>query len=142
MCQKHNNARFITFVGNWSGSGKYIKGHNRRGINQYYTQLNASSIDHVIKVDEYASTGTCSSCFQRTFEQPVRREGKAKRILGAIVCMNTSCLRRLSCNATTINRDRDGARNIALIGFSALVGQDNLPLPAFQRIRTNKIPLY
>ena len=137
-CQKHNHARFITFVENWSGSGKYINGNNRRGTSQYYTQLNASSIDHVIKVDEYASTVTCSSCFQRTFKQPVRREGKIKRIPGAVVCINTSCPRRLSCNATTINRDRNAAWNITLIEFSTLVGQDNLSLPAFQRIRTNK----
>lgn len=102
-CQKHNHAKFIIFVENWSGSGKYIKGHNRRGTSQYYTYLNSSSIDHVIKVDECTSTVTCSSCFQRTFKQPVRREGKIKRTPGAVVCINTSCLRRLTCNSTTIN---------------------------------------
>lgn len=68
----------------------------------------------------------------------VKRRMRQKKLYQRKVKYDKSCPRRLSCNATTINRDRNAAWNITLIGFSTLVGQDNLSLPVFQQIRTNK----
>ncbi|KAL9545672.1 hypothetical protein MBANPS3_007045 [Mucor bainieri] len=48
------------------------------------------------------------------------------------MCVNPTCPRCLTCKATTINRDENGARNIALIGFSQLVSRDGLTLPPFR----------
>ncbi|KAG1114734.1 hypothetical protein G6F42_014112 [Rhizopus arrhizus] len=56
----------VTFTGNWSGSGAYIKGHSCRSTKPYYKQLAASYHDSVVSVDEHKSTVTCSSCFGRT----------------------------------------------------------------------------
>ncbi|CEP15260.1 hypothetical protein [Parasitella parasitica] len=138
---RHENASFITFTGNWSGSGKYVKGHSRRSTRPYYTQLAACEKDFVLSVDEYKSTITCSSCFQRTTKQTQIRDGKVKSIPGAVVCFNPRCQRRISTNATTSNRNRNGATNIAMIGFSSLVSEKGLPLPAFRRIQSNKYAL-
>lgn len=129
----------VTFIGNWSGSSKYIKGHTRRGTRRYYQQLGALDKDSVLLVDEYRSTVTCSSCFQRTSKQPHMRDGKLKRIPGAVVCHNVRCPRRLTTRATTTNRDGNGALNIAVIGFSRMASSDGLPLPPFRRsLKSNK----
>ncbi|KAL7324037.1 hypothetical protein PS15p_210608 [Mucor circinelloides] len=119
----------VTFTGHWSGSGAYIKGHSCRNTKPYYKQLAASYHDSVVPVDEYKSTVTCSSCFGRTSKQPHIRAGKVTRIPGAVVCHNVLCPRRLTTRSTTINRDLNDAKNIALIGFSSLAAEDGLPLP-------------
>ncbi|CAO0796693.1 unnamed protein product [Mucor circinelloides] len=119
----------VTFTGNWSGSGAYIKGHSCRSTKLYYKQLVASCHDSVVSVDEHKSTVTCSSCFGRTSKQPHIRAGKVTRIPGAVVCHNVLCPRRLTTRSTTINHDLNGAKNIALIDFSSLAAEDGLPLP-------------
>jgi hypothetical protein len=60
-------------------------------------------------------------------------DGALKRVKGAAVCYNTKCPKRVFQNATTTNRDENGARNIALIGFSSLVSKDGKYLPVFSR---------
>ncbi|KAL9536388.1 hypothetical protein MBANPS3_012683, partial [Mucor bainieri] len=45
------NESCVTFVGNWSGSARYIKGHARRGTHRYYQQLGALERDVVLSVD-------------------------------------------------------------------------------------------
>ncbi|CEP16880.1 hypothetical protein [Parasitella parasitica] len=135
---RHENASFITFTGNWSGSGKYVKGHSRSSTRPHYTQLAACEKDFVLSVDEYKSTITCSSCFQRTTKQTQIRDGKVKSIPGVVVCFDPRCPRRISTSATTSNRDRNEATKIAMIGFSSLVSEDGLPLPAFRRTQSNK----
>ncbi|KAL7330325.1 hypothetical protein PS15p_205290 [Mucor circinelloides] len=119
----------VTFTGNWSGSEAYIKGHSCRSTKPYYKQLAASYHDSVVSVDEHKSTVTCSSCFGRTSKQPHIRAGKVTRIPGAVVYHNVLCPRRLTTRSTTINSDLNGAKNIALIGFSSLAAEDGLPLP-------------
>ncbi|CAO3620587.1 unnamed protein product [Mucor fragilis] len=105
-------------------------------------QLGAAPNGHVLPVDEYKSTVTCSSCFERTSKQPHIRNGKLKRIPGAVICYNVLCPRRLTTRATTANRDLNGALNIALIGFSSLASIDGLPLIPFRRTNeTNKFIL-
>ncbi|KAF1800357.1 hypothetical protein FB192DRAFT_1458774 [Mucor lusitanicus] len=132
-------AHIVTFTGNWSGSGAYIKGHARRSTKLYYSQLGAGTNHSVVSVDEYKSTVTCSSCFHRTSKQVHLRDGHIKRIPGAVVCLNVKCPRRLTSGATTVNRDLNDAKNIALIGFSSLAAQDGLALPPFRRSHnTNK----
>lgn len=124
----------VTFVGDWSGTGSYIRGHARRSLGPIIERLESVKNDHVCKVDEYKSTITCSSCFEVTTKQLIRTpEGKKKRIKGAVNCTNENCPRRLFGRSTTINRDANGAKNIALIGFSAMVSEDNLTLPPFRR---------
>ncbi|CEP18395.1 hypothetical protein [Parasitella parasitica] len=115
---RHENASFMTFTGNWSGSGKYIKGRSRRSTRPYYTQLAACEKVFVVSVDEYKSIITCSSCFQRTTKQTQIRDGKVRG------SFNPRCSRRIS----TSNRDRIRATNIAMIGFSSLVSE-NGPSP-------------
>ncbi|KAF1806486.1 hypothetical protein V8B55DRAFT_1007498 [Mucor lusitanicus] len=127
------NESCLTFVGNWSQSAKYIKGHARRETRRYYQQLGALERDVVLAVDEYKSTVACSSCFKRASKQPHIRDGKLKRIPGAVVCHNIHCPRRLTTGIITINRDGNGAYNIALIGFSRMASTDGLPLPPFRR---------
>ncbi|CEP12090.1 hypothetical protein [Parasitella parasitica] len=39
------------------------------------------------------------------------------------------------------NRDSNGANNIAMIGFSSLISEDSLPLPAFRRTQSSKYAL-
>ncbi|KAL9550251.1 hypothetical protein MBANPS3_004817 [Mucor bainieri] len=115
---------------------------SRRSTRPYYQQLGVLERDVVLSVDEYKSTVTCSSCFKRTSKQPHIRDGKLKRIPGAVVCYNTQCPRRLTMNATTTNRDGNGALNIALIGFSRVASTDGLPLPPFRRSQqSNKYTL-
>ena len=60
-------------------------------------------------------------------------DGALKRVKGAVVCYNTKCPKRVFQNATTTNRDENGAQNIALIGFSSLESKDGKPLPVFSR---------
>ncbi|OAD01206.1 hypothetical protein MUCCIDRAFT_112641 [Mucor lusitanicus CBS 277.49] len=125
----------VAFAGNCSGLATYIKGNARRSTRPYYKQLAALEKDLVLPVDEYKSTVFCSLCFERTSKQPHVRNGKLKRIPGAIICYNVKCPRRLTTRATTTttNRDRNGAYNIALIGFSRMASTDGLPLPPFRR---------
>ncbi|KAL9537086.1 hypothetical protein MBANPS3_012094 [Mucor bainieri] len=106
------------------------------------SRMDANGQDTVIKTDEFASSVTCNSCFQRTKKQTQRRpNGKLAIIKGAAaMCINPEYPRRKF--ATTINRDQNGARNIALIGFSRMVSQDGLPLPPFQSThKSNKYTL-
>lgn len=81
----------ISFVGNWRGSSRYVKGHTRRLLKSYYNQLSTSKNDSLIVVEEYGSTITCNSCFQQTRKQLVRRDNKIKRIQDAVVCINPIC---------------------------------------------------
>ena len=124
----------ITFVGDWGGSGQYIRGHSRRSLKPVVARLRSVNNDMVSTVDEYRSTITCSSCFEITTKQIIRTgEGKKKRIKGAVTCLNPMCPRRISAGRTTVNRDYNGAKNIALIGFSRLISEDQLPLPPFRK---------
>lgn len=123
-----------SFVGNWSRQAMYIRGHVSRKLDPILERFNSFQ-DHACLVDEFKSTITCSSCFQVTSKQLVRvQETKKKRIKGAVTCNNKNCPRR-AARMTTINRDMNGAANIALIGFSTLISQENLPLPPFQKSR-------
>ncbi|CEP10448.1 hypothetical protein [Parasitella parasitica] len=64
----------------------------------------------VVSIDEYKSTVTCSSCFQRTTQQRQNRHGKVKKILGVVVCFNSKCPRQVSTSATIINREHSFSR--------------------------------
>lgn len=126
----------ITLTGNWSASVQHIKGHTRRSTKPFYSELAVSPQHHVLSVDENRSTITCSSCFKKTCKQPLIINGKLKRVAGAVICYNTQCPRRLTTKATTTNRDRNGAYNIASIGFSSFASRDGLPPPPpFRRSR-------
>jgi hypothetical protein len=57
-----------------------------------------------------------------------------------VVCYNNLCPRRLEHKVTTINRDKNGAVKIALIGISTLVSKDGTSLPLFIR-NTKKKPV-
>ncbi|KAL9544324.1 hypothetical protein MBANPS3_007681 [Mucor bainieri] len=136
-CSQHRrqmgSKSFITFAGNWHGASTYIKGHNRRSTKPYYGRLAAHGQDQVTTTNEFASTVTCNSCFCRTKKRSQRlSNGKMATIKGAVICVNPRCPRRLTCKATTINRDENGARNIALIGFSTMVSRDGCTLPPFR----------
>lgn len=50
----------ISFVGNWRGSSRYVKGHTHRSSKLHYNQLSTSRNDSLIVVDEYRSTITCN----------------------------------------------------------------------------------
>lgn len=63
-----------------------------------------------------------------------RRYQKLKRIKGVLVCHNIPYPARLYCR-TTVHRDSNGARYIALIGFTALISSDNESLPPFGRTK-------
>ncbi|GAN07944.1 hypothetical protein MAM1_0183d07449 [Mucor ambiguus] len=95
---------------------KYIKEHARRSTNKYYQQLAVAPNDYVL-----------------AYKQPQIRNGKLKKIASAVVCHIANCPRRLATRPTTINRDQNGALNIALIGFSSLASTDGSPLPPFPR---------
>lgn len=125
----------LTFVGNWSGCSPFLRGHSRRSLKPIVERLAAVEGDHVFTIDEFRSTVTCNSCFQLTTKQVVRvgEEKKKKRVKGAVTCTNKNCPRRKTTRATTTNRDQNGAKNIALIGFSRMVSEDGLCLPPFRR---------
>lgn len=55
---------------------------------------------------------------------------KKKRIASAITLI--FMMTYLTCKATTINRDENVARNIALIGFSKMASKDGETLPLFR----------
>ena len=108
----------ITFAGDWGGSGQYVRGHCCSSLKPMILRLGRVRNDMVATVNEYRSTITCSSCFESTTTQIIRTgEGKKKRIKGAVTCRNPMCLRRISAGRMTINRDYNGAKNIALIVF-------------------------
>ncbi|KAG2201086.1 hypothetical protein INT47_010838 [Mucor saturninus] len=130
---KGNNNAVWSFLGNWSGITTFMKGHTRRSLKPVITELQKTEKDTFMVVDEYKSTVTCTSCFETTTKQVVRRGDTIKRIKGAVVCVNKDCPRRMHNKSTTSNRDQNGALNIALIGFSALVSEDGLTLPPFRR---------
>ncbi|CEP07346.1 hypothetical protein [Parasitella parasitica] len=137
-CSRHktklNGRSVVTFVGDWSGVSTFVKGHTRRSTKPYYKQLSAPENDHLVVVDEFASTITCNSCFSRNQKQFCRLpSGKIRRVPGAVYCINPQCPRRLNSNATTTNRDRNGAMNTTLVGFSSLISEDGHSLPPFQR---------
>ena len=124
----------FTFVGNWSRNAMYLRGHTQRSLKPVITRLKSVEKDEVHIVDEFRSTITCSSCFEVTSKQIVRaQDGKKRRVKGAVVCSNPLCPRRVSTRCTTINRDGNGARNIALIGITSIISTDGRPLPPFQR---------
>ncbi|CEP19739.1 hypothetical protein [Parasitella parasitica] len=138
-CSRHktklNRRSVVTFVGNWSGVSKFVEGHERRSTGPYYRQLSAPKNGHLVVVDEFASTITCNSCFSRNQKQFCRLpNGKIRRVPGAVYCINPQCLRRLNSNAITTKRDRNGAMNIALVGFCSLIFEDGHLLPPFQRL--------
>lgn len=80
--------------------------------------------DRYAIVDEYKSTITCSTCFQPTTKQAVRRNELVKRIKGAMVCINIKFPKRVLSKSTTTKHDRNGAPNIALTGFTKLVSSN------------------
>lgn len=128
----------LTFVGDWSRNGTYIRGHERRSLDPVLKRLKCVEKDETFIVDEYKSTVNCSSCFEPTTKQIIRvGDHGRKRIKGAVTCTNEICPRRLSSRSSTINRDQNGAMNIALIGFCHLVSEDGLTLPPFRRSNNN-----
>ncbi|KAI7875835.1 uncharacterized protein EV154DRAFT_486625 [Mucor mucedo] len=62
----------LSFVGNWSGKGAYIRGHTRRSMKPILNRLNSVADDYIAVIDEFKSTITCSSCFEVTTKQVVR----------------------------------------------------------------------
>lgn len=124
----------ITFLGNWSRVGSYIKGHTRRSLGPVMDRLKSVEKDSLYTTDEFRSTVTCNSCFSITTKQLMRvGDNRTRRIKGAVVCSNKHCPRRIKSNSTTVNRDQNGAINIALIGFSKIVSVDGQALPPFRR---------
>lgn len=124
----------ISFIGNWHRNAMYIRGHTQRSIKPLINRLDCVPSDKAIFVDEYKSTITCSSCFETTTKQIIRtKDNRIKRIKGAVTCFNTKCPRKILSRSTTINRDQNGAKNIALIGFSSIISEDGLTLPPFRR---------
>ncbi|EPB93097.1 hypothetical protein HMPREF1544_00171 [Mucor circinelloides 1006PhL] len=45
-------ATCVTFIGNWSGSDTYVKGHFRKSTNLYYKQLDVSIKHSVVPTNE------------------------------------------------------------------------------------------
>ncbi|KAK4518943.1 uncharacterized protein ATC70_009170 [Mucor velutinosus] len=128
-----NKPKMVSFIGNWHRNTQYLRGHSTRSMKPYMSTLSTRST--VRLVDEYNSTKICCSCFKETQKQLVRDEdNRMKRNLGAVTCFNPECPKRLA-KQTTMNRDEQGASNIALIGFSALVSLDNKVLPPFSRVQ-------
>ena len=124
----------VLFIGNWNGIGRCIKGHSRRSVKPIIERLKTVADDATFVVDEYQTTITCSSFFNVNTKQIIRTANKnKKKIKGAVTCVNPECPKRLSTRSTTTNRDSNGALNIALVGFSLLVSDDNRPLPPFRR---------
>ncbi|KAG2200470.1 hypothetical protein INT47_011450 [Mucor saturninus] len=119
-------------------NGTYIRGHERRSLDPVLKRLKFVEKDETFIVDEYKSTVNCSSCFELTTKQIIRvGDHGRKRIKGAVICTNEICPRRLSSRSSTINRDQNGAMNIALIGFCHLVSEDGLTLQPFRRSDNN-----
>jgi hypothetical protein len=129
--------RHITYYhlfGNWAGGFSNVKIiQYRRSFKPIVNRLNSFQKDVFQITDEYTSTVTCNGCCSRTTPQVFRRNGNLVRIKRAVVYYNTSCLKRKNNNSTTTNRDRNGAQNIALIGFSSMISKDGRPLPPFRR---------
>ena len=124
----------VSFIGNWSRVGKFIRGHSRKSLKPFMNQLKSVEKDGMYVVDEYRSTITCFSCFQPTTKQLARKlDGKAKRVKSAVVCTNNICPKRIVYRQTTTNRDQNSAKNIALIGLSLALSDDGLALPPFRR---------
>lgn len=96
--------------------------HSQRSLDPIIQRLFCVENDKTYTVDEFRSTITCSSCIEITTKQIVQvGENGRRRIKGAVICKNNKCPRRLSSSSCTINRDRNGAMNIVLIGFSCIV---------------------
>ena len=128
------NGSLVSFLGDWSMVGTGIKEHTRRSLKPFVKRLKSVENDDFHVVDEFRSTITCSSCFSITTKQVIRTsENKIRRIKGAVVCKNKFCPRRIKSKSTTTNRDENGARNIALIGFSILISKDGMVLPPYRR---------
>ncbi|CEP15571.1 hypothetical protein [Parasitella parasitica] len=127
--------QLVTFA----GSGRFIRGHKRRSIKSLLQQYESKVGDSVVIADEYHSTITCNSRFQRNKKQ-VRRlsSGKYETINEAVVCYSSNCPRRKQKKATTTNRNAKEAKNILLIGFSMMISDRNSVLPLFNRNKTNK----
>ncbi|KAG2201780.1 hypothetical protein INT47_002040 [Mucor saturninus] len=115
-----------------------FKSHVLDKLRSSLKRLECVEKDETFIVDEYKSTVNCSSCFEPTKKQIIRvGDHGRKRIKGAVTCTNEICPRRLSSRSSTINRDQNGAMNIALIGFCHLVSEDSLTLPPFRRSNNN-----
>ncbi|KAI7894604.1 uncharacterized protein EV154DRAFT_478278 [Mucor mucedo] len=140
----------ISFVGNWSGKGTYIRaGHTRRSIKPILNRFDSVADGHVAAVDGFKLTTICSSCFDVTTKQVVKvGENRLKRIKDAVTCTNHNCPRRLyPTRRTTVNRDMNGASNIALIGFLVWSQKTLYHFHLFEEVlitQTNgrNIPLY
>ncbi|KAK4518348.1 Ark- serine/threonine protein kinase [Mucor velutinosus] len=100
-----NKPKRVSFIGNWRRNTQYLRGHSTRSMKPYMSTLSTRST--VRLVDEYNSTAHVS--------RRHRNSWLAKQ--------------------TTMNRDKQGASNIALIGFSALASLNNKALPPFSRVQ-------
>ncbi|KAK4513356.1 40S ribosomal protein S27 [Mucor velutinosus] len=128
-----NKPKMVSFIGNWHRNTQYLHGHSTRSMKPYMSTLSTRST--VRLVDEYNFTKICCSCFKETQKQLVGDEdNRMKRNLGAVTYFNPECPKRLA-KQTTMNRDEQGASNIALIGLSALVSLNNKVLPPFSRVQ-------
>ncbi|KAK4516942.1 uncharacterized protein ATC70_000270 [Mucor velutinosus] len=100
-----NKPKMVSFIGNWHRNTQYLRGHSTRSMKPYMSTLSTRST--VRLVDEYNSTALVSRRHRNNW----------------------------LVKQTTMNRDEQGASNIALIGFSALVSLDNKVLPPFSRVQ-------
>jgi hypothetical protein len=124
-------SKVITFLGNWSKSTKYLRGHATR-LKSFISSIMSIQKDNFTIVDEYCSINTCNSGFSKTIKKLLPRETKITRIKGAIVCVSPICPARVTSRRTTTNRNKNGAKNIGWIGFSTMVLKMVLPLPPFR----------
>ncbi|GAN04575.1 hypothetical protein MAM1_0067c04036 [Mucor ambiguus] len=124
---------FITFTESWNGVSAYIKGRTRWPTKPSYRRLAIHIHDKVIKTNEYVSTINYNSCFHKTKKQTQRLpNGKFASIKRAVLCADPNCPRRLACKVTPISRDDNGAKSIAIAGFTKMITYDDETLPPLQ----------
>jgi hypothetical protein len=147
MLQNHSlgrKAKCIFFLGNWNQIGKRIKGHSRRSLKPLVQRVKSIKKDEFYIVNEFNTTHTCNSCFEPIGHQQICRAGKVVSIQGTLGCRNKKCPRQLTTKATCINRVYNGAKNIALVGYSQLKSPFGKPIPPFRpnrHLSVNNTPL-
>lgn len=129
----------VHFYGQWQPKNCMIKGHARRGTKRLRVQQRRQSL--VVMVDEFNTSKTCHWCLKPLRLQKYRTvDGRIRRRNGAVQCVNPQCI-SLAEGCSTMNRDGNASKNIALKGTSMVVSIDGTPLAPFNSKHTSTYEL-
>ncbi|KAF7726950.1 hypothetical protein EC973_008145, partial [Apophysomyces ossiformis] len=119
----------VHFYGHWQPTNSRIRGHARRGLKRLREVQRRKGL--VVIVNEYNTSKTCHWCLKPLQLERYRgKEGKARKCNGAVCCVNPNCVSAVN-GCSTMNRDGNASKNIALKGVSMIVSTDGSPILVF-----------